>query len=77
MIYVHSKGMIVDDEFMILGSANINQRSSEGSRDIEIAMGAYLPYHTWLTNIQAHIGRSNFFTFRKKINVVPLGRLMN
>ncbi|KAJ0913801.1 putative phospholipase D [Helianthus annuus] len=47
MIYVHSKGMIVDDEFVIMGSANINQRSLEGSRDTEIAMGAYQPYHTW------------------------------
>ncbi|KAJ9560962.1 hypothetical protein OSB04_006122 [Centaurea solstitialis] len=47
MIYVHSKGMIVDDEFVILGSANINQRSLDGSRDTEIAMGAYQPYHTW------------------------------
>ncbi|KAJ9550035.1 LOW QUALITY PROTEIN: hypothetical protein OSB04_022578 [Centaurea solstitialis] len=47
MIYVHSKGMIVDDDFVILGSANINQRSLEGSRDTEIAMGAYQPYHTW------------------------------
>lgn len=47
MIYVHSKGMIVDDEYVILGSANINQRSMEGTRDTEIAMGAYQPYHTW------------------------------
>ncbi|XWS32259.1 hypothetical protein CRYUN_Cryun23aG0144700 [Craigia yunnanensis] len=47
MIYVHSKGMIVDDEYVILGSANINQRSMEGSRDTEIAMGAYQPQHTW------------------------------
>ena len=47
MIYVHSKGMIVDDEYVILGSANINQRSLEGTRDTEIAMGAYQPYHTW------------------------------
>ncbi|KAJ8565404.1 hypothetical protein K7X08_007980 [Anisodus acutangulus] len=46
MIYVHSKGMIVDDEYVILGSANINQRSLEGTRDTEIAMGAYQPYHT-------------------------------
>ncbi|KAK2992468.1 hypothetical protein RJ640_011607 [Escallonia rubra] len=35
MIYVHSKGMIVDDEYVILGSANINQRSMEGTRDTE------------------------------------------
>ncbi|KAL2516978.1 Phospholipase D beta 1 [Abeliophyllum distichum] len=47
MIYVHSKGMIVDDEFVILGSANINQRSLEGTRDTEIAMGAYQPGYTW------------------------------
>ena len=47
MIYVHAKGMIVDDEYVILGSANINQRSMDGSRDTEIAMGAYQPHHTW------------------------------
>lgn len=47
MIYVHAKGMIVDDEYVILGSANINQRSLDGSRDTEIAMGSYQPHHTW------------------------------
>ncbi|GAA0153971.1 phospholipase [Lithospermum erythrorhizon] len=47
MIYVHSKGMIVDDEYVILGSANINQRSLEGNRDTEIAMGAYQPQYTF------------------------------
>ncbi|XP_076936541.1 phospholipase D delta-like [Bidens hawaiensis] len=47
MIYVHAKGMIVDDEYVIIGSANINQRSMAGSRDTEIAMGAYQPHHTW------------------------------
>ncbi|RYQ79804.1 hypothetical protein Ahy_Scaffold1g106625 isoform A [Arachis hypogaea] len=50
MIYVHSKGMIVDDEYVLLGSANINQRSMEGTRDTEIAMGAYQPHHTCTTN---------------------------
>ncbi|XP_010266912.1 PREDICTED: phospholipase D delta [Nelumbo nucifera] len=47
MIYVHAKGMIVDDEYVILGSANINERSMSGARDTEIAMGAYQPHHTW------------------------------
>ncbi|MCD9638808.1 hypothetical protein HAX54_022964 [Datura stramonium] len=47
MIYVHSKGMIVDDEYVLMGSANINQRSLSGSRDTEIAMGAYQPHYTW------------------------------
>ena len=42
MIYVHAKGMIVnDDEYVLMGSANINQRSLDGSSDTEIAMGAY------------------------------------
>lgn len=45
MIYVHAKMMIVDDEYIIVGSANINQRSMDGARDTEIAMGAYQPHH--------------------------------
>ncbi|KAK8692036.1 hypothetical protein V6N13_075521 [Hibiscus sabdariffa] len=47
MVYVHAKGMIVDDEYVILGSANINQRSMAGSRDTEIAIGACQPHYTW------------------------------
>jgi phospholipase D1/2 len=38
MIYIHSKLMIVDDTYMILGSANINDRSMLGSRDHEIGV---------------------------------------
>ncbi|CAL5210604.1 unnamed protein product [Lathyrus oleraceus] len=45
MIYVHTKMMIVDDEYIIVGSANINERSMDGARDSEIAMGAYQPHH--------------------------------
>ena len=37
MIYVHSKFAIFDDEVAIIGSANINSRSMDGSRDSEIA----------------------------------------
>eukprot|EP01004_Peranema_trichophorum_P004628 NODE_3538_length_1332_cov_72.497932_g3092_i0.p1 GENE.NODE_3538_length_1332_cov_72.497932_g3092_i0~~NODE_3538_length_1332_cov_72.497932_g3092_i0.p1 ORF type:complete len:230 (+),score=34.26 NODE_3538_length_1332_cov_72.497932_g3092_i0:574-1263(+) len=44
-IYVHSKLMIVDDSYVLLGSANINQRSLAGSRDSEIAVGGYQPTH--------------------------------
>ncbi|WOL18179.1 phospholipase D delta-like isoform X1 [Canna indica] len=53
MIYVHAKGMVVDDEYVIVGSANINQRSMAGARDTEIAMGAYQPHHSW-TNKKRH-----------------------
>lgn len=57
MIYVHSKGMIVDDEYVILGSANINERSLEGTRDTEIAMGAYQPHHTWARKLSSPHGQ--------------------
>lgn len=43
MIYVHSKMAIFDDEYILVGSANINDRSLGGTRDTEIAMGAYQP----------------------------------
>ncbi|XP_041354686.1 phospholipase D1-like [Gigantopelta aegis] len=38
LIYVHSKMMIVDDDTVIIGSANINDRSLLGKRDSEIAI---------------------------------------
>ncbi|KAM7276196.1 hypothetical protein ACFE04_018062 [Oxalis oulophora] len=61
MIYVHSKGMIVDDEYVVVGSANINQRSMEGTRDTEIAMGAYQPHHTWARKQTNPRGQYLFF----------------
>ncbi len=36
IIYVHSKLMIVDDKYVICGSANINDRSMLGKRDSEV-----------------------------------------
>ncbi|KAL5264098.1 hypothetical protein ACHWQZ_G005247 [Mnemiopsis leidyi] len=41
MIYVHSKALVVDDIYAIVGSANINQRSMDGRRDTEIAVGCW------------------------------------
>ncbi|XP_072852294.2 phospholipase D1 [Pogona vitticeps] len=38
LIYVHSKMMIVDDNTVIIGSANINDRSMLGKRDSEMAV---------------------------------------
>ncbi|CAA3028984.1 Phospholipase D delta [Olea europaea subsp. europaea] len=57
MIYVHAKGMLVDDEYVIVGSANINQRSMAGTKDTEIAMGAYQPHHTWAKKQQPPHGQ--------------------
>ena len=38
MIYVHSKCLIIDDEWILIGSANINDRSLNGDWDSEIAV---------------------------------------
>ncbi|KAF5196440.1 Phospholipase d alpha [Thalictrum thalictroides] len=73
MIYVHAKMMIVDDEYIIIGSANINQRSMDGARDSEIAMGAYQPYH--LTNRQP--ARGQIFGFRLALWYEHLGQNHN
>lgn len=45
MIYLHSKFAIFDDTVAIVGSANINSRSLDGSRDTEIAIAAWQPEH--------------------------------
>jgi phospholipase D1/2 len=37
-VYVHSKAMIVDDKAVIIGSANINDRSMLGDRDSEMCL---------------------------------------
>ncbi|KAA1090862.1 Phospholipase D1 [Puccinia graminis f. sp. tritici] len=36
-VYIHAKAMIVDDRCVIIGSANINERSQRGDRDSELA----------------------------------------
>ncbi|KAI8576832.1 hypothetical protein K450DRAFT_255206 [Umbelopsis ramanniana AG] len=36
-VYIHAKTMVVDDRIVIIGSANINERSQRGNRDSEIA----------------------------------------
>uniref|UniRef100_A0A5B7C2A1 Phospholipase D n=1 Tax=Davidia involucrata TaxID=16924 RepID=A0A5B7C2A1_DAVIN len=73
MIYVHAKGMIVDDEYVILGSANINQRSMAGSRDTEIAMGAYQPHHTWAKK-KKH-PRGQVYGYRMSLWAEHLGKI--
>ncbi|KAF3444456.1 hypothetical protein FNV43_RR14148 [Rhamnella rubrinervis] len=73
MIYVHAKGMVVDDEYVIMGSANINQRSLDGSRDTEIAMGAYQPKSTWAAN-KTH-PRGQVYGYRMSLWAEHLGEL--
>lgn len=38
LIYIHSKMLIADDRKVIIGSANINDRSLLGKRDSELAV---------------------------------------
>lgn len=71
MIYVHAKMMIVDDEYIIIGSANINERSLNGARDSEIAMGAYQPYHLATTEP----ARGQIHGFRMSLWYEHLGML--
>ncbi|PWZ55264.1 Phospholipase D beta 1 [Zea mays] len=73
MVYVHSKGMIVDDEYVIIGSANINQRSMEGTRDTEIAMAAYQPQHTWANMLSAP--RGQIFGYRMSLWAEHIGAI--
>ncbi|CAA7024374.1 unnamed protein product [Microthlaspi erraticum] len=73
MIYVHAKGMIVDDEYVLLGSANINQRSMAGSRDTEIAMGAYQKQQTW--NHRNKHPRGQVYGYRMSLWAEHMGKV--
>ncbi|KAE8687668.1 Phospholipase D alpha 1 [Hibiscus syriacus] len=74
MIYVHAKMMIVDDEYIIIGSANINQRSMDGGRDSEIAMGAFQPHHIATDRQRA---KGQIYGFRIALWQEHLGLLHN
>ena len=71
MIYVHSKMMIVDDDYIIIGTANVNQRSMAGTRDSEIAVGGFQPSHTIETSDGSP--RGDIFNFRSALWAEHLG----
>jgi hypothetical protein len=73
MIYVHSKMMIVDDEYIVVGSANINQRSLDGTRDSEIAIGAFQEGHTLQRNPAGPLPQGQVAGFRKALWQEHLG----
>lgn len=52
-IYVHSKLLICDDRVMIIGSANINDRSLSGNRDSEICLRVEEPVGCGSNSIQS------------------------
>ena len=82
IIYVHSKIMIIDDKTVIIGSANINERSMLGDRDSELA--AMIEEKEEFTNIKSktkfimdgiiNYNASNFAVeFRKALMAEHLG----
>jgi len=61
MIYVHSKMMLVDDRYVLLGSANLNERSQAGGRDSEIGVGI------WPNMAGQDAGAREIRSFRRRI----------
>lgn len=70
MIYVHSKMAIFDDEYIIVGSANINDRSLSGNRDTEIATGSYQPMYV---GTGGELPRGDVSMFRRALWAEHLG----
>lgn len=58
--------------YIIIGSANINQRSMDGGRNTEIAMGAFQPGHLTTPNETA---RGQIYRFRMALWCEHLGQL--
>lgn len=67
-IYVHCKMSIFDDEYILIGSANVNQRSLGGNRDTEIAVGGFQPDH-----INNDSPRGSIHTFRMALWAAHFG----
>lgn len=68
-VYQHAKLIIVDDEIVLTGSANINERSMSGFRDTELAVGMCQPSHAYredLTGLEA-LPRGEVARFRKRL----------
>ena len=61
--------MIVDDDYIVIGSANINQRSMAGERDSEICIGAFQPDHS----VSEGSPRGDIHTFRMALWSAHLG----
>jgi phospholipase D1/2 len=67
LIYVHSKMMIVDDHWIIVGSANLNERSMAGERDSEVCVGL------WASPGQEATVSTQIRNFRKELWNAHLG----
>jgi hypothetical protein len=72
VVMLRSKLMIVDDEYIVVGSANINQRSLDGTRDSEICIGAHQPAHSMASTTEP-LPRGHVAGFRKALWLEHLG----
>jgi phosphatidylserine/phosphatidylglycerophosphate/cardiolipin synthase-like enzyme len=69
MVYVHSKLIIVDDRFILFGSANLNERSLAGNRDTEIACAL------WPGRNQEKVCIDELRAFRKQLFTEHFGKV--
>ncbi|PRP76312.1 phospholipase D1 [Planoprotostelium fungivorum] len=67
-IYVHSKLMITDDRRVLIGSANINDRSLRGDRDSEIAC-LIEDTDSFVTRMNRQEYTANRFAFNLRVNL--------
>ena len=68
--------MIVDDDYIIVGSANINQRSMDGNRDSEIAIGAWQQGHQYSSDGSggaSQLPRGEIASFRMALWAAHMG----
>ena len=72
MIYVHSKLLIVDDKVVILGSANLNERSLAGDRDAEICI-ALRPADGKISDCKAVVQGLRQTVWTQHFGVLPAG----
>lgn len=67
-IYQHAKLFIADDEVVLTGSANLNERSMCGVRDTELAFSAFQPTHRFeVTSDGPHLPRGEVGRFRRRL----------
>ncbi|XP_075591084.1 uncharacterized protein LOC142597982 [Dermatophagoides farinae] len=73
-IYVHSKLMIIDDYYCLIGSGNINDRSLNGSRDTELSVGISQAYFTpYQENGEWALPKADIYGFRVLLWVEHFG----
>jgi phosphatidylserine/phosphatidylglycerophosphate/cardiolipin synthase-like enzyme len=65
MVYVHSKLMVVDDKYLILGSANLNERSLAGDRDTEICIHMWPKYQKFEAPCKAQLEQFRKHLFKE------------